>query len=129
VDEDRGNLLLVFESPARNVLNSPDNICVSPRGGVVICEDAGGEQFIRGLSAKGEIFDLVHQPLMEGGAAVTEFAGSCFSPDGDILFFNIQGGTRTAAGACANTSGSDVCRLDLLRCCAGRPPLPPRCPA
>lgn len=96
---DRGDLVLIFESPSRAVLNSPDNICASPRGGVVICEDAGGEQHIRGLSAEGEIFNLVHQPIVEGGRPVTEFAGSCFSPDGDVLFFNVQGSTRSYGAA------------------------------
>lgn len=100
---DAGELVLVFESPSRNVLNSPDNICVSPRGGVVICEDASGEQYIRGLSRAGDIFNLVRQPVLpDGSRDVTEFAGACFSPDGTILFFNIQGGTRsdgTAHGA------------------------------
>jgi secreted PhoX family phosphatase len=93
---DRGELVLVFESPSQRVLNSPDNICVSPRGGLVLCEDSGGAQYIRGLSKQGEIFDFVYQPVVEGsGRAVTEFAGACFSPDGSVLFFNIQGTTRT----------------------------------
>lgn len=94
--EDTGELVLVFESPSRDVLNSPDNLCISARGGVVICEDSGGEEFIRGLSPEGDIFDLVHQPIdPTGRRATTEFAGACFSPDGSILFFNIQGGTRS----------------------------------
>jgi secreted PhoX family phosphatase len=92
---DGGELVLVFESPSREVLNSPDNICVSPRGGLVICEDTGGVQHMRGLSKEGEIFDLARQPIVEGGRRVTEFAGACFSPDGRVLFFNIQGSTRS----------------------------------
>jgi hypothetical protein len=43
----RGDLVLVFESPSREVLDYPDNITVSPRGGIVICEDGEGEQFLR----------------------------------------------------------------------------------
>jgi len=93
--DDAGELTLVFESPGREVLNSPDNICTSPRGGLVICEDPGRFPFIRGLSPEGEIFDLVQQPESAEGPPPTEFAGSCFSPDGRILFFNIQGTTRT----------------------------------
>ncbi|MGH7555419.1 MAG: alkaline phosphatase PhoX [Longimicrobiales bacterium] len=91
---DRGQLVLVFESPSRNVLNGPDNICVSPRGGIVLCEDSGPEEHIRGLSAQGEIFDFVRQPVTQG-RPTTEFCGSCFSPDGSLLFFNIQGATRS----------------------------------
>ncbi len=44
----RRELQLIFESPSTEVLNSPDNICVSPRGGLVICEDGSGVQHIRG---------------------------------------------------------------------------------
>jgi secreted PhoX family phosphatase len=89
--DDTGQLVLVFESPSREVLDSPDNICVSPRGGVVICEDGGGTQYLRGLTRDGRIFDLVRSA---GNAS--EFAGACFSPDGRILFFNQQGSTSSS---------------------------------
>jgi secreted PhoX family phosphatase len=88
---DRGYLVLVFESPSRDVLDYPDNITVSPRGGIVICEDGEGEQFLRGLTPGGAIFDL-GQNLLNA----TEFAGACFSPDGRALFVNIMGSTRDA---------------------------------
>ncbi|MEX0935833.1 MAG: alkaline phosphatase PhoX [Gemmatimonadota bacterium] len=88
---DIGELLLVFESPGSGVLESPDNICVSPRGGIVLCEDGSGAQFVRGLTPDGAIFDLV-----ETNGPTPEFAGACFSPDGEVLFFNIQGSTTTA---------------------------------
>ncbi|MGH9222062.1 MAG: alkaline phosphatase PhoX [Vicinamibacterales bacterium] len=35
---------LLFESPGAEVLNAPDNITVSPRGGLVLCEDGGGDK-------------------------------------------------------------------------------------
>ena len=85
-----GELVLVFESPSAAVLDAPDNICVSPRGGLVICEDGGGTQFLRGLTQQGEIFDFVRAA---DPVDATEFAGACFSPDGDIMFFNTQGST------------------------------------
>ena len=88
---DAGTLTLVFESPSANVLNYPDNVTVSPRGGVVICEDGGGEQFIRGLTRDGRIFDFARNILNR-----TEFAGACFSPDGGTLFLNIMGSTTDA---------------------------------
>lgn len=87
---DRGQLMLVFESPSTAVLDAPDNICVSPRGGIVICEDGGGTQFLRGLTRNGQVFDLVRAA---SAVDATEFAGACFSPDGRILFFNTQGST------------------------------------
>lgn len=86
--DDRGVLRLVFESPGAEVLDRPDNITVSPRGGLVLCEDGGGAQYLRGLTRDGRIFDLAQNRLNR-----SEFAGACFSPDGDTLFVNIQGST------------------------------------
>jgi len=88
---DGGSLTLVFESPSAAVLNYPDNITVSPRGGVVMCEDGGGEQYLRGLTPAGRIFDFAKNLLN-----LTEFAGACFSPDGRTLFVNIMGSTLDA---------------------------------
>jgi secreted PhoX family phosphatase len=95
---DGGVLALVFESPSRDVLDSPDNLCVSPRGGLVLCEDSGGEQFLRGLTTGGEIFDFVRT-----AGASAETAGACFSPNGRTLFFNIQGGTSAATTLAGGT--------------------------
>ena len=86
-----GMLSLLFESPAKEVLDCPDNITVSPRGGIVICEDGGGEQHLRGLTPDGRIFDFAKNVLNN-----TEFAGACFSPDGETLFVNIMGSTTDA---------------------------------
>lgn len=97
-DGDGGEIHLVFESPSRDVLEGPDNICTSPRGGLVICEDAAAEQYVRGLTPDGQIVDLVMAPAPLHQPSPTEFAGCCFSPDGRVLFFNTQG-ARTAAGA------------------------------
>ena len=93
---DTGELELVFESPSRDVLDSPDNICLSPRGGLVICEDGSGDQFVRGLDPQGRIVNLVRAPHLEGQRAPGEFAGAGFSPDGRVLFFNVQGSRSTA---------------------------------
>lgn len=84
-----GWLTLVFESPGREVLDSPDNVTVSPRGGLVLCEDSG-ESRLRGLTPDGRIFDLARNDLNG-----REFAGACFSPDGQTLFVNIQGDTTS----------------------------------
>ena len=85
----RRELQLVFESPSAEVLNSPDNICVSPRGGIVICEDGSGVNHVRGLTRDGRIFALVRNDLNG-----SEWAGACFSPQGRTLFVNLQGETR-----------------------------------
>ncbi len=103
VTDDTGELTMVFESPSPDVLEGPDNIVVSPRGGLVLCEDATGEQFVRGLNREGQIVNLVRAPHPEGAPQPGEFAGSCFSPDGRVLFFNVQG-SRTLGGSRASAT-------------------------
>lgn len=94
--DDRGTLRLIFESPGASVLDRPDNITVSPRGGLVLCEDGGGTPWLRGLSQSGSIFDFAMNNVND-----TEFAGACFSPDGQTLFVNIQGSTHGAVADAA----------------------------
>ena len=101
-----GELTLVFESPSHEVLDSPDNIVVSPRGGLVMCEDGTGDQFVRGLDREGRIVNLVWSPQAEGGPQPGEFAGSCFSPDGRVLFFNVQGSRRIEESEASATYGT-----------------------
>jgi uncharacterized protein len=86
---DAGELSLIFESPSSEVLDSPDNIVVTPRSGLLLCEDGDGEQFVRGLTPQGEIFDFARN-----AGDQTEFAGACFSPDGQTFFVNTQGETQ-----------------------------------
>lgn len=88
-----GRLVLVFESPGAELLDGPDNITVSPRGGIVICEDGGGTQYLRGLTPEGRIFDFAANSLNG-----YELAGATFSPDGRTLFVNIQGPTSGTPG-------------------------------
>jgi hypothetical protein len=80
-------LTLAFDSPGPDVLDGPDNLTVSPRGGIVMCEDGGGGKFLRGLSADGtQLFDFARNLRN-----TTELAGACFSPDGQTLFVNLYG--------------------------------------
>jgi secreted PhoX family phosphatase len=89
---------LVFESPGSATLNAPDNITVSPRDGLVLCEDGGGEEFLHGLTVKGTIFPFAKNNVVVNGErnGITgdfrgsEWAGACYSPDGNWLFANIQ---------------------------------------
>jgi uncharacterized protein len=83
-----GVLSLIFESPGVDVLDSPDNICVTPGGGLILCEDGGGIQYLRGLTQQGEIFNFALNVVP--GFNTQEFAGATFSPDGETLFVNIQ---------------------------------------
>jgi secreted PhoX family phosphatase len=90
-------LRLVFESPGAEVLDMPDNVAVSPRGGLVLCEDGPDVQFVRGLTVDGVVFDFAKNNAvlrgehgLDGDFRRSEFAGAAFSPDGKWLFFNMQ---------------------------------------
>ena len=100
---DTGELRLVFESGSKAVLDSPDNIVVSPRGGLLMCEDGSDDQYVRGLDREGRIVDLVRAPALPGRAEPGEFAGSCFSPDGRVLFFNQQGSLVVGGSRASHT--------------------------
>ena len=81
-------LFLVYESPSRQVLDFPDNITTSRRGTLILCEDNRDDNYVRGLSRGGQLWDIALNRL--AGRTDDEFAGSTFSPDGHTLFVNIQ---------------------------------------
>ena len=81
-----GQLILIFESKSPEMLDAPDNVTVSPRGGLAICEDGDNGNFVRGLTQDGKIFDFAQNITND-----REFAGATFSPNGETLFVNIQG--------------------------------------
>ena len=91
-------IALLFQSPGAAVLNAPDNITVSPRGGLVLCEDGNGQEFMHGLTTDGEIFQFAQNNVVLNGERNgivgdfrgSEWAGACYSPDGHWLFANIQ---------------------------------------
>jgi secreted PhoX family phosphatase len=89
---------LIFESPGLEVLNMPDNICLSPRGGLVVCEDGTVRPSIHGLTRDGRIFRFAWNNAtlagerngLVGDFTSAEFAGATYSPDGKWLFVNMQ---------------------------------------
>lgn len=101
----------LFASTDAVMANNPDNITVSPRGGVVMCEDGGGveDEFgfgerLLGLQTSGESFIFAKNNIVLSEADIAaagkqcapddyrdrEIAGACFDPTGQFLFFNIQ---------------------------------------
>jgi uncharacterized protein len=88
---------LLFESPGQEVLNCPDHITMSPRGGLVLCEDGSGDEFLHGLTTDGEVFPFALNNVklngerngLKGDFTGSEWAGPCFSPDGKWLFANL----------------------------------------
>ncbi len=103
-NEDR--LALLYETASLLALDYPDNICVSPRGGLVICEDNNNDvaQRLIGMTSSGEVFPLAENFVRWPDAAGTvqdlrneEWCGACFSPDGKWLFANIYSPGFTVA--------------------------------
>lgn len=85
-------LKLVYESKSATVLRNPDNVSVSPRGALLLCEDGDGRpDGLKGL-ADGHLFDFARNRGSNG-----EFAGCTWSPDGKWLFVNIQRPAATYA--------------------------------
>jgi len=87
-DTRRETLTLLFESPTPDVLDLPDNMAVSPRGSVLLCEDGEPFNYLRGINRRGQIFDFALNAMR--GSVEEEFAGATFSPNGKTLFVNIQ---------------------------------------
>lgn len=98
IDPRRDRLRLVFESPGAPVLNMPDNLTLSPRGGLVLCEDGTATPCVHGLTRDGRIFRFARNNVkidtprngLTGDFSQREFAGATYSPDGKWLFFNAQ---------------------------------------
>lgn len=111
-DLKRGTLKAIFVSLNAVAANNPDNITVSPRGGVLLCEDGGGvddqglgrvERLV-GLTKQGESFVFARNNIVLDAAQIalagklvspgdyrgTEFAGACFEPTGKVMFVNVQ---------------------------------------
>jgi len=92
-------LQLLFESPGKEVLNMPDNLCASPRGCLVMCEDGDRlGQRLQGLTPDGQLFAFAENNAQlngekngfKGDFRALEWSGVCFSPDGKWLFANLQ---------------------------------------
>ncbi|MEV6418585.1 alkaline phosphatase PhoX [Streptomyces sp. NPDC051662] len=93
----RGRLtLVVVFGPGTDIQlpgESPDNICLAPSGGLMVCEDGGGAQHVFGVTREGEVYALARgaQELPSATAEEPEwgeFAGVTFSPDGATMYLN-----------------------------------------
>ncbi len=87
-DAGRETLTLIYESVDRNMLENPDNVVVVPQTqDIFLCEDSSGEQFVRGVTQDGQIYNFAQTTVND-----TEFCGATFDPDGQTLYLNQQGG-------------------------------------
>lgn len=80
-----GTIELFVESTDPGVIQNADNITAAPWGDLVVCEDGLAEQFLLGITPKGNVYKLGRNAKSK-----SELAGACFSPDGSTLFVNIQ---------------------------------------
>lgn len=106
-------LTCIYSSPSTLVGNMGDNLTVSPRNAILICEDAstaatdsfGFGQRLMGLTGQGDAYIFAKnnivlnqvqlavagkQSWLAGDHRSNEFAGACFDPTGRYLFVNIQ---------------------------------------
>lgn len=75
--------------------DGPDNVHVSPYGSVILAEDGATAQHTLAWSQKYGAQAIARNRIVleqsdEGGNVYGEMAGPCFSPDGKILFVNVQ---------------------------------------
>ncbi|NBE51908.1 alkaline phosphatase PhoX [Streptomyces boluensis] len=91
--EGRLTLVIVFgpDSDLQLPGEEPDNICLAPGGGLMVCEDGEGAQHVYGLTRRGEVYAMARGRQNIGTPEEPEwgeFAGVTFSPDGDTMYMN-----------------------------------------
>lgn len=111
LDPRASTLRAIFVAGSQRVGDNIDNITVSPRGGILLCEDGepitddyGPGTRLIGLTEDGDSYPFAKNVIsLEIEQAVTagkrifpddyqgsEWAGCCFDPNGEVLFVNIQ---------------------------------------
>lgn len=83
--EKPGRLTLIAEATSDSLLRNADNLTQAPWGDLIICEDTSEHCGLVGLRADGSQYEIA-----DNAHSNSELAGVCFSPDGKILFVNIQ---------------------------------------
>jgi secreted PhoX family phosphatase len=80
-----GRLELFVESTSPDLLRNCDNLTVAPNGHLFVCEDTDERCRLVGVDPQGRLYTIGSNPYTD-----SELAGACFSPDGKLLFLNIQ---------------------------------------
>jgi secreted PhoX family phosphatase len=104
-------LRAIFVAGSQQVGDNIDNITVSPRGGMLLCENGdpitdeyGPGTRLLGITPDGDSYsfaknnvDLELEQTLAAGKRISpdyyrgaEWAGACFDPPGEVLFVNIQ---------------------------------------
>ena len=87
-EQSPGQLTMIAESDAKSLLRNPDNLTMAPWGDLIVCEDTVDSASHCGLV--GIRPDGTQYAIAENSYSDSELAGVCFSPDGKIMFVNIQ---------------------------------------
>lgn len=87
LDPGRETLTLIAQAEDEASFVNPDNLTVSPSGEVWVVEDNDGPNRIWRVNQDGTL-DHFAENALNGGAS--EFCGVCFSPDGRVMFVNLQ---------------------------------------
>jgi secreted PhoX family phosphatase len=111
VDPGADTMRAAFVAGRRLVADNIDNICVSPRGGLLLCEDGhpvvdryGPGTRMIGITEEGKSFAFAKNVVSLHAAQVAkagkrvaprdyrpeEWAGCCFDANGEVLFVNLQ---------------------------------------
>lgn len=83
-----GKLTLIAQADADSLLKNGDNLTMAPWGDLLVCEDmddGSGHCAIVGVRPSGQQYLVANNAYSD-----SELAGVCFSPNGKILFVNIQ---------------------------------------
>jgi secreted PhoX family phosphatase len=80
-----GQLCLIAESTGDSLLRNADNLTMSPWGDLIVCEDTSTHCGLVGIRPDGQQYAFA-----DNAYSRAELAGVCFSPDGSVLFVNIQ---------------------------------------
>ncbi len=80
-----GQLTLIAEAHESSRLGHCDNLTMAPWGDLILCEDTSNHCGLVGIRPDGSQYAIADNPYSN-----SELAGVCFSPDGDIMFVNVQ---------------------------------------
>ena len=81
--ENPGRLELFLEPNDPLVLDHPDQLAAAPWGDIFVCEDGDGDQYLLGITKRGDVYKFARNAL-----DLSELSGCCFSPDGTTMFVN-----------------------------------------
>lgn len=92
IDFKRQTLSLVAEARSDSDFKGPDNVTLSPWGDFIVAENGPSPSHVYVVRADGKML-----PLLRNDHSDSELAGVCFSPDGKVLFCNLQNDGLTVA--------------------------------